>query len=375
VRVLVVTPWYPRDGDGAGSFVEDQVRSIEAQHRPAVLHLSQAGASRSTIERDRPWPVVSARAPVPAVAGLAPLRDCAAVMAGLRRLRDAGFRPDLVHAHVFTAALAALPSARLLGVPLVVSEHYSGLARGEVARRSRAAAAIAYRAADVVCPVSSSLEATLAGLAPGARMQVMPNPVDERLFALADRAPTSGPVRILVVASLVPVKGVDGLIEAVGMLASRRRDFLVTVIGDGPQRRAYERRALEAGVGDLVRIVGRKARPEVAQAMQGADLLVAPSRWETFSVAVAEALCRGLPVVATRVGALPELVDEASGTLVEPDNPTALAAAIDDVLDAVGRFDRSAISRRAVERWGAGRVGASWGELYADLAARKSRRP
>jgi glycosyltransferase involved in cell wall biosynthesis len=302
---------------------------------------------------------------------VAPLPDAAAVVAGVRRV---GHRPDLVHAHVFTAALAAVPTARLLGVPLVVSEHYSGFARGDVPRRARAAASVAYRAADAVCPVSASLWGTLAGLVPAARTRVMPNPVDEGLFALAEPGPTSGPARILVVASLVPVKGVDGLIDAVGIVAGRRRDFRLTVIGDGPQRAAYERRVGDAGLGELVRLVGRRTRHEVARAMQEADLCVAPSRWETFSVAVAEALCRGLPVLATRVGALPELVDETSGVLVAPDDPAALADGLDGMLEALGRFDRLAISRRAVERWGARNVGARWSELYLELAARKDRR-
>jgi glycosyltransferase involved in cell wall biosynthesis len=108
--------------------------------------------------------------------------------------------------------------------------------------------------------------------------------------------------------------------------------------------------------------------------MQEADLLVAPSRWETFSVAVAEALCRGLPVLATRVGALPELVDETSGILVDPHDPTALAASLDEMLDGLGRFDRSMISRRGIARWGAGGVGARWSELYAELASNQGGR-
>jgi glycosyltransferase involved in cell wall biosynthesis len=300
-----------------------------------------------------------------------PLRDAAAVAAGVGRLRRAGFRPELVHAHVFTAALAAVPTARLLGVPLVVSEHYSGFARGDVPKRARMAASVAYRSAQAVCPVSASLEATVAGLTSAARTHVIPNPVDEKVFAFADPVPRTGPARILTVASLVPVKGVDVLIDAIGITVTRRRGFRVTVIGDGAERVAYERRAADAGAGDLIRFVGHRTRHDVAAAMRESDLFVAPSRWETFAVAVAEALCAGLPVLATRVGALPELVNGASGTLVEPDQPAALAAALNDMLDSLGRFDRSAISRRAIERWGAGRIGARWSELYAELGARR----
>ena len=375
VRVLVVTPWYPHAHDGVGSFVEDQVRSVASHHNVAVLHLTTTGGHRVTrrADGDGSWPVVTAAAPNSGLPGSALLWNSAGVAKGVGHLRRGGFRPELVHAHVFSAALAVTPAARLLGAPLVVSEHYSGLARSDFSRHDRLAASLAYRAAAVVCPVSASLQDTLAGLAPNARFQVVPNPVDDRVFAPPKPASREGPVRVLVVASLVPVKGVGGFIEAVGRLALRRRDLYVTVIGDGPERSSYERKVRAAGVGDVLRLAGRQSRQEVARAMRESDLLVAPSKWETFSVAVAEALCCGLPVLATRVGALPELVDESSGRLVEPGDPAAMAAALDGMLDAVGQFDRAAISTNAIERWGAARIGARWDELYRQLTARTGR--
>jgi glycosyltransferase involved in cell wall biosynthesis len=375
MRTLVVTPWYPHEGDGAGSFVEDQVRSIASEHEPVVLHLMPAAERSSPVETDGPWPVIRIAAPASPVPGVTFLRDAGRVASAVLRLRRRGFRPDLIHAHVYTAALAAVPAARASRVPLVVSEHYSGLARAEVPRRERLAAMVAYRAADVVCPASESLRRQLFKFAPGARMQVMPNPVDERRFALPEPAPESGPPRVLTIASLLPIKGVDVLIEAVSAVVADRRDWQLTVIGDGPARSTYEQSVRNAGVGDLIRFVGRRSRDEVAHAMQEAAFLVAPSRWETFSVAVAEALCCGLPVVASRVGALPELVNESNGRLVEPDHPAALAPALADMLDAYKRFDRRAIASEAAERWGARRVGARWSELYEELAAPNSRHP
>jgi len=370
MRVLVVTPWYPQAGDGGGSFVEDQVSSVAMHHEPAVLHLTPTGSGPSRLETGGRWLVLRAAPPIPALRGTAAIRDLAGVATGIRRLRAIGFRPELLHAHVFGAALASVPAARMLRIPLVVSEHYSGLARGDVGRRGRLAASIAYRSADAVCPVSASLRDTVAGLAPRARLLVMPNPVDERRFSPPEAGRKEGPVRVLVVAALVPVKGVDVLIEAVSGLAARRRDLRVTIIGDGPERSAYVRRVQEAGMGELIQLAGRRSRAEVAEAMQDADLLVAPSRWETFSVSVAEALCSGLPVLGTRAGALPELVDESNGRLVEPGDPVALAAALDDMLDTLTRYDRADIAQRAAGRWGAESVGRRWSELYAELAER-----
>lgn len=370
--MLAVTPWFPRGGDGAGSFVEDQVRAIARDHEVAVAHLqAQHGGPSLTEEDGARWRVLRCSVAVPRVPGGLALRDLLGLLAAVRRLRTSGFSPQLVHAHVMSAGFASLPFARTLGIPLVVSEHFSGLALGGVRGRARMVASAAYRGADLVCPASRSLCAALEAIAPGARMQVVPNPVDTELFCPpAGGRPTAQSVpTALAVTSLVPVKGVDALIEAVGLLAARRDDFRVRVVGDGPRREQYAGLARAAGVADRIELLGRLPREEVAREMRAADFLVVPSRWETFSVATAEALCCGLPVLATEVGSLPELVDSSSGRLTEPQSPAALASGIDWMLASAAGFDRPAIARRAARLWGAQAVAGAWSEIYAELAA------
>jgi glycosyltransferase involved in cell wall biosynthesis len=123
------------------------------------------------------------------------------------------------------------------------------------------------------------------------------------------------------------------------------------------------------GLSDLVEFRGRRERAEVAAALREADLLAVPSRWETFSVATAEALCSGLPVLATDVGALPELVDEASGVLVAPGDARALAGGLERMLDTARGHDRAAIAARAAERYGRDAVGRAWNDVYRGLAS------
>lgn len=372
MRVLVVTPWYPEGGDGAGSFVEDQVRSISGGHDVAVVHLRASRGVPGVVEaQGGAWPVLRVSSRLPAVPGGFVLRDLAGLLAATRRLHQGGFRPQILHAHVHNAGLAALPVARALGIPLVVSEHFSGVALGKVRGRARLAASVAYRRADLVCPASESLRAALERMAPGTRTRVVSNGVATDLFKPAEPGTAAHrvPRRILAVTSLVPVKGVDTLIEAMALLRPRREDVRLRVVGDGPRRAEYERLARARGVSERIELVGRLPREGVAAAMRDAELLVVPSRWETFSVATAEALCCGLPVLATRVGALPELVDGSSGRLVEPGEPGALAAGIESMLDSSGAFDRAAIARRAAERWSSEAVAAAWGRVYAELTA------
>jgi glycosyltransferase involved in cell wall biosynthesis len=125
---------------------------------------------------------------------------------------------------------------------------------------------------------------------------------------------------LLAVCRLEPQKGVDVAIRALDEIPGAH----LVVLGEGPQRMELERLADER-----VHLPGRV--PDVAAWLRRADALVHPVRWEGFGLAVLEAMLAGLPVVATNVSSLPELVGDA-GILVPPDDPSALAAAVNQVL-------------------------------------------
>src|SRR5262249_57079198 len=121
-----------------------------------------------------------------------------------------------------------------------------------------------------------------------------------------------------------PQKALDVAIRALDEIPAAH----LVVLGEGPQRSELERLA-----GERVHLPGRV--PDVAAWLRRADVLVHPVRWEGFGLAVLEAMLAGLPVVATNVSSLPELVSDA-GLLVRPDDPAALAAAVRRVLAEPG---------------------------------------
>jgi glycosyltransferase involved in cell wall biosynthesis len=293
--------------------------------------------------------------------------DVAGLALAAGRLRAAGFSAELVHAHVFAAAFVALPLA--VRRPLVISEHFSGLT-GRLSRRELAAARVAYARARLVCPVSESLRRTIEGRGLRARFRVVPNPVDPKFFhPPPETRPAAGPARVLAVGSLLPIKGMRYLVEAAGLIARRRQDVEFEVIGDGPERAALA--ALAAPLGARFRFAGQRDRVEVAEAMRAADVLAIPSEGETFSVTAAEGLCSGLPVVASAVGALPEVVGPAGGVLVRPRDPPALTAGIEQAL-ARPPGDRRALAEAALRRFGTDVVAATWADLYGRVVTREA---
>jgi glycosyltransferase involved in cell wall biosynthesis len=105
--------------------------------------------------------------------------------------------------------------------------------------------------------------------------------------------------------------------------------------------------------------------------MQRADFLVLPSLAENLPVAVIEAMASGLPVVATRVGGVPELVGDATGLLVEPGNSGALRDAIEEMLGRYAEYSAPAIAGAARANYSLTAVGAIWREIYDDLILKR----
>ena len=162
----------------------------------------------------------------------------------------------------------------------------------------------------------------------------MPNGADTRTFTPGPAAeararlglPDDGPI-VSYVGKLVPRKGVDTLVEAMGLLARRPQGApLLVAAGIGEMRPALERRAAELGIADRVRFVGKIGHDEVGWWMAAGDLFVLPSLSEGLPTVVCEAMNCGRPVVATAVDGTPEIVrDGETGLLVPPSDAPALA--------------------------------------------------
>jgi glycosyltransferase involved in cell wall biosynthesis len=160
---------------------------------------------------------------------------------------------------------------------------------------------------------------------PGGRARVVHNGVAEAEFApvTADAAACD----LLFIGEQRLLKGVDVLIKAVGLLWRQGRRVTLTIVGDGPDRKAFEAAAKSLGpqVAEAIRFVGVLPARE---AFTFGKLLIVPSRAESLPYIVLEAAAAGLPQIASRVGGIPEIFGPMSGDLVAPGDPAALAQAI-----------------------------------------------
>jgi glycosyltransferase involved in cell wall biosynthesis len=220
----------------------------------------------------------------------------------------------------------------------------------------------ALRRCAAVVAVSEGVANCVLGLGVDAqRVYVIPNPV--KPFARHRSLARDGRVRILTVASLKPIKGVDLVLDTARHLVDL--DFMWTVVGDGPERHSLHARAQELGLSDRIEFVG--FRPDPTPFYAAADIYILPSRMEGAPLALVEAMSAGLPIVATRCGrGVEDLVDSAVGELVANEDTPALATAIRSLLTDPER--RARLGDRARERAHAfepGKVARRYEELLA----------
>jgi glycosyltransferase involved in cell wall biosynthesis len=295
----------------------------------------------------------------------------ARVAAALRRIG-----PDVIEAPEFHAP-GLVAALRRRGPAVVARLHAPAFVTARLAaerpsvdgRAGEALEALSAHAARAVTAPSAALAQAVRRRWRLRRVDVIPNPVDEHLFAPGSDA--EAPASILVVGRVERGKGQDVLVEALPAIRDAVPEAHVRFVGDdGGAAAALARRAQALGVADALAFEGARAREELPGVYRSAAVCVVPSRFENFPYAAVEAMACGRPLVAARVGGLAEIVREGEdGLLVAPEDPAALAGAVASLLgDAAARRRLGAAARARVEAAFAARVvAARMAQRYAEV--------
>jgi sugar transferase (PEP-CTERM/EpsH1 system associated) len=274
-------------------------------------------------------------------------------------------RFDVVHTHDDKPLIYAAPAAWLARVPRRIhTQHHGALA--QFTWRQRLLVRWAARLVDPFICVSHDGARYAAGMhvAPY-RLRVIWNGIDLERFAFRGPQP-AGPV--VVVARLTAEKDVQSLLHAVRQVVNRLPQVRLEVAGDGPCRAELVRLTGALQLGQHVRFLGEVR--DIPALLARASLFVLPSQSEGISLTILEAMACGLPVVTTRVGGNPEIVEHGTGVLVPPRDPAALAHGI---LRVLGNPDEAQLIGRAARRrveahFDIGKMVAQYEALYARLS-------
>ncbi|NBE06493.1 glycosyltransferase [Paragemmobacter ruber] len=266
----------------------------------------------------------------------------AAAWALWRHLRRT--RPAIVHLHGAEANFHGTLAARLAGVPVVIAEEI-GIPRHSA--RARRTFAQLYRRCDRVVAISQAVKDSLIllGEATEAQVEVIHNPFQPQPFYWLP--PRGAALELGFVGRLEPVKNPMAAIEAVAILRAQGMAARLRLVGDGSLRPALVQRIAELGLEDAVTLCGFD--PDPFARLVGCHVYLQPSLTEGFGLAVCEAMSAGLPVIASAVGGVPEIINhgQTGWLLLKPD-----AAALADAITAVQAMDAAdvqAIAKRAAD--------------------------
>jgi glycosyltransferase involved in cell wall biosynthesis len=268
-------------------------------------------------------------------------------------------RFDLIDAHyVYPDGFAAVGLGRALGIPVVVSARGSDVNRFSDFPRIRPKLRETLAGAAGVIAVSGALRDRMVELGtPASKIEVIPNGVDLAVYAPRDRRAARARLgledrrTLLYVGNLVPGKGVEILIDAFARLVEGGGSAAVTdpvqlvIVGGGPLRPALEARARSRGVAGSVRFAGEIPHAALADWYSAADALCLASEREGWPNVLLEALACGTPVVATRVGGIPEIVVSDRIGILADGTPAAISAAAREAL--AREWDRAALRAHA----------------------------
>ncbi|MCZ8133092.1 MAG: glycosyltransferase [Steroidobacteraceae bacterium] len=307
--------------------------------------------------------------------------------------RLAARRFDVLHVHTpFVAHYAGIALARRLGLPVVETyhtffeeylHHYVPLLPRALTRyAARAFTRSQCRQVDALVVPSGQMLATLRGYGVATRAEVLPTGIDLARFAGGDGAafrrahgiPPDRPV-LVHISRVAHEKNIDFVLRAVAQVRREVPDVLLVIAGEGPAVPHVRRLARELGLESHVLFVGYLDRgTTLLDCYRAGDAFVFASRTETQGLVLLEALALGVPVVSTAVMGTADVLRDARGARVAPDDETGFARACVEVLrDPELRGRLAANAPRDSQAWSAVAMAERLAQLYAELAAARGR--
>jgi glycosyltransferase involved in cell wall biosynthesis len=378
LKILFLPRWYPHRYDPMpGLFIQRQAEAVSSYCDVAVLyvHADEQAANRYEIDFAdengiRVVRVYYRESHIPLLSGfLKMFRFFHAHSLGFKMLRS--FQPDLLHVHVLTReGIIAMANKLQNGTPYVITEHWSrylpasnnfrGGFRKMITRQ-------VVKSSTAMIAVSETIKtAMLKFRLRNPNFFVVPNPVETSIFTIGGQRVGNILKRFIHISCFEDrPKNISGFLNVVKNLSGKRSDFECFLIGDGPEFDIWKTRADELGLlGKTVFFTGLKEQKELVNEIQAADFVVLSSNYETFGTVVIECLSCGIPVVATNVGIVPEVINETNGIMIPAGDDNALEDAINIMLDQYNSYDPQTIRNTVLTKFANETIAKQLLEIY-----------
>ncbi len=379
LKILFLPAWYPnRDDSMFGLFVRNHALALLKHVDVFVIAVIACNNAKKTYEVELKsqkdfveLKVYYKKSSIPIIGKLINyIRFIASYIAGWKVISNGYGRPDLVHVHILTrAGIPALYMKYFKGIPYVITEHWSryfninnnyrGFFRKLLTR-------LIVGNARAMSTVSLALKKAMnnRGLH-NKSWEIIPNSIDTSLFHAINNKMKNDIIRIFHISCFEEAsKNMSGILRAFAKALETNKNMELLMIGDGADLEATKSIAKSLGLHDKVIFTGVLEGKELIDTINTCKFSVLFSHYETFAIVIAESLAAEKPVIATRVGAIPEVLPEEFGILIDDNDEKALTAAILSMAENYMNYDFDAMREYSVENYDKEEIGYQLYQFY-----------
>jgi glycosyltransferase involved in cell wall biosynthesis len=376
-KVLFFCAWFPNKNNSlAGKFIIEQAKSLDDKIELAIFYIYDDYELESwykfeefDFEGIKTYKISFKRFKSPLLFSLNILYYFLANIVGYLKVKQQFGIADLNHVHVLTKTAILPYFLKLINkTPYVISEHWSrylpernsyhGAIRKWITKRI-------VKNSDGLCTVSQGLMDAMENH--GLRHEnslVISNTISDNWFADYEKK-NNETFNFLHVSGIQDsIKNVTGILRATNNLKKSGLKFKLDIVGDDDERTGIENYAKSLLLEDCVKFWGKLYGDDLIRKYQNADVFVLFSNFETQSCVLLEAFANGIPVIATKVGGIPEIVNSRNGILVAAKDEKALAEAMKDLVLGNKIFDSTSIKKEAKEKHGHEAVAKKFLDFY-----------
>ena len=291
---------------------------------------------------------------------------------GIRFLKKKKGKFDLIHVHVLIdAGFIAWWDYLWNKTPYVITEHstvYIPTDPFKYPKILKPWIRKVIQRSSYMLPVSKDLEINMQKIFSKTPFRVIPNVVNTSIFLSPEKKEKQQRIKFLHISNFIGQKNIKGLLRGFKKLSKERRDFTITLAGDGDLDEVKQIAQDIQMPLDLISFQGKMTEKEVAEIFQKHDVFVLFSNYENLPCVLVEAQVCGMPIVATDVGGVTEIVNsDVDGIVIQARDEDALVESLSDVIDNFDKYDSEKIRNRAIEKYSDDAVANAFIEVYEEV--------
>jgi len=375
-NILWLVSWYPSKKDRfLGDFIQRHARAAAIFHNIHVIYVTDSNESpreevnEATGLTEQVIYIPKKRGVVNRI--LKQWRWRSAYLNAVQQYINKKGKPDLVHVHVpWKAGIIALQLKKKYNLDYIVSEHWGIYNRSvgdnyftQPVYRRNFIRAIFFNAR-ICLSVSQFLAESVISILGQKEFVIIPNVVDTTLFYHSSSK--SEPFTFIHVSNMVPLKNVEGILKAFSDLVKIDENVRLLLIGNKKREVEFQQQYAYL-INKNIFFIGEISYPEVASHMRRSHVLIMNSIMENAPCVISEALCCGLPVIATNVGGIPEMINETNGKLIPVNEEKSLSDAMKQMLINFNSYDQRSISKSATEKYSYSTISNAFNDVYNSL--------